>query len=242
MTANPARTAEDPVLNRLRGGLVVSCQARPGNPLHGPEHMTAMALAAAESGAVGIRAEGPPDVRAIRSALDLPLIGLWKIGDEGVYITPTAEHARAVALAGADVVAADGTGRPRPDGASFAATVGAVHELGRLVMADCATVGDGLAAEQAGADLLGTTLSGYTAETAGRTYGPDLRLVEELAARASVPVLAEGRIHTPRQARQAYEAGAFAVVVGTAITAPQWIAAGFVEALRDRPESRPQDR
>jgi N-acylglucosamine-6-phosphate 2-epimerase len=232
LTGTPARTPHNQVLASLRGGLVVSCQARPGNPMHGPEHMTAMARAATAGGAVGIRVEGYPDVRAIRAALALPLIGLWKTDDQGVYITPTVKHACAVVDAGADIVATDGTRRPRPDGATFGDIVTAVHERGRLVLADCATLADALDAEQAGADLVGTTLSGYTPDTARRD-GPDLTLVAELAAKSSVPVVAEGRIHTPEQARQAREAGAWAVVVGTAITSPQWITTQFAHALGD---------
>jgi len=230
LTGTPARTPHNQVLAGLRGGLVVSCQARPGNPMHGPAYMTAMARAATAGGAVGIRVEGCPDIRAIRAALGLPLIGLWKTDDEGVYITPTLKHACAVVDAGADIVATDGTRRPRPDGGTFADIVAAVHERGRLVMADCATLDDALDAEQSGADLVGTTLSGYTPDAAHRD-GPDLALVAELAAKCAVPVVAEGRIHTPEQARQAREAGAWVVVVGTAITSPQWITTQFAHAL-----------
>ncbi|AHH93527.1 N-acetylmannosamine-6-phosphate 2-epimerase [Kutzneria viridogrisea] len=220
------------LLAAIRGGLVVSCQAAAGLPLHGPTFMAAMARSVAPAGAVGIRANGVADVRAIRSVVTLPLIGLWKDGDTGVYITPTAGHARAVAEAGADVVAVDGTLRPRPDGRGFADTVAAVHELGRLVMADVATVDEGLAAEQAGADLVSTTLSGYTGGPV--PTGPDLDLVAELAKRLAVPLVAEGRIASPEQARRALEAGAWSVVVGSAITAPQTITARFVDALAAR--------
>lgn len=217
------------VRDRIKGGLVVSCQAPPGDPLHGPEFMTAMARAAAASGAVGIRANGVEDVRAIRAATDLPLIGLWKDGAEGVYITPTPRHAVAIAEAGSDIVAADATTRPRPDGGGFADTVQAVHQAGALVMADVATVDDGVAAERAGADLVGTTLSGYTGGDA--PDGPDLALVAALSARLDIPVIAEGRVRTPGEAAQARAAGAWAVVVGTAITAPGWITARFAAAL-----------
>jgi N-acylglucosamine-6-phosphate 2-epimerase len=221
------------ILDRIKNGLVVSCQAPPGDPLHGPAFMTAMARAAVAAGAAGIRANGVDDVRAIRATTDVPLIGLWKDGSSGVYITPTARHALAVAEAGADIVAADGTLRPRPDGRAFADTVRTVHEAGALVMADVATIEDGVAAEQAGADLVSTTLSGYT-DGAVTAEEPDLALVAGLAVRLQIPVVAEGRIRTPSEAAQAVSAGAFAVVVGTAITAPSWIAARFVEALSHR--------
>jgi N-acylglucosamine-6-phosphate 2-epimerase len=191
--------------------------------------MIAMARAAAAGGAVGIRAEGPADVRAISANLALPLIGLWKIGHDGVYITPTVPDAVTIADAGATIVAADATGRPRPGNGTFADIVTALHDRGTLVMADVATVDEGLAAEQAGADVVSTTLAGYTGDIPG--IGPALDLVADLASRLTVPLIAEGRIHTPAQARQALAAGAWAVVVGTAITAPAWITKQFAQAL-----------
>lgn len=217
---------------RMRGGLIVSCQAAPGTPLAGPDHMAAMAAAAVEGGAAGIRAEGTDDIRAIRAVVDLPLIGLWKTGREGVYITPTAEHALAVRESGADIVAADATARPRPDGRTFRDTVHAVHQAGGLVMADVATEEEGVAAAADGADLVASTLSGYTdgPGTAAPT-GPDTGLVGRLVERLEVPVVAEGRIHTPAQAGQLLDVGAWSVVVGTAITAPQWITRSFANAL-----------
>jgi N-acylglucosamine-6-phosphate 2-epimerase len=223
----------DGVLRRLRGGLVVSCQAPPGDPLEGPELMAAMARAAVLGGAVGIRANGPADVRAVRGAVDVPVIGLWKEGAEGVYITPTLRHARAVADAGAQLVAVDATGRPRPDGSTLPELLEGLRRTHPcLVMADVSTVDEGVAAAAAGADLVATTLSGYTPASPPRP-GPDLELVAALAARLDVPVVAEGRIGTPREARAALDAGAWTVVVGGAITRPQLITARFVEALRD---------
>ena len=217
-------------LDRLRGRLVVSCQAPPGDPLHGPDHMAAMARAAAAGGAAGIRANGLADVRAVRSAVDVPLIGLWKDGTSGVYITPTARHAVAVADAGADIVAIDATARPRPDGSRFTGAVEAAHAEGALVMADIATLDEGLAAESAGADLVSTALSGYTGP-GEPPPGPDLALVAALADRLTVPVVAEGRVHTPDEAARALDSGAWSVVVGTAITAPGWITSRYVRAM-----------
>lgn len=226
------------ILDRLRAGLIVSCQAAPGDPLEGPESMAAMARAATAGGAAGIRAEGLDDIRAIRAAVPTPLIGLWKVGREGVYITPTPDHARAVARAGADIVAFDATRRRRPDGSSTADVVAAVHAEQRLTMADVADPDDALAALQAGADMVSTTLSGYVGGSASTAStapaGPDIALVAEIAARVEAPVFAEGRIATPEQAARALDAGAFAVVVGTAITAPAAITARFTAAL-DRP-------
>ena len=223
--------APDAILRRLRGGLVVSCQAPPGDPLHGPTFMAAMARAAVLGGAVGIRAEGPPDVRAVRQAVDVPVVGLWKQGATGVYITPTVDHARAVAEAGAQIVAIDATGRPRPDGSTMPEVVAGLRRTNHcLVMADVSTAAEGVAAAAAGADLVATTLAGYTPYSRPGP-GPDLELVAALAARVEVPVVAEGRITTPQEARAALEAGAWTVVVGGAITRPQLITARFVAAL-----------
>jgi len=220
-------------IERLRHRLVVSCQAYPGEPMRTPDTMRRVALAAAQGGAAGIRAQGLADIAAIREAIDLPLIGLWKDGDDDVFITPTLEHALAVARAGAHVVALDGTARPRPDGRTLDETIAAVHEqTGALVMADCSTLDEGIAAAAAGADLVGTTLAGYTAYTTKKP-GPDLDLVAQLATAIDVPVVAEGRIHTPDQAARALRAGAWAVVVGTAITHPTTITGWFEKAMAD---------
>lgn len=224
-----AAASGDP-LTAIRGGLVVSCQAPEGDALRDPEIMTAMAASVAGVGAVGIRANGLSHVQSIRARIGLPLIGLWKDGSDGVYITPTMEHVVAIARAGADIVAADGTLRPRPDGRTLADSIAAVHSEGRLFMADVSTVDEGLAAQDAGADVVSTTLSGYTPDSPS-TDEPDLDLVAALAGRLQVPVVAEGRIRTPAQASRALQLGAWAVVVGTAITAPGWIARQFVREL-----------
>lgn len=213
--------------------LIVSCQALPGEPLFGPEIMAKMALAARQGGAKAIRANGPADIRAIRAAVELPLIGLFKETIPGypVYITPTLEHARAVAEAGADIIAIDATQRPRPAPGSLADFIAAIHaETGCPVLADIATLEEGLAAEAAGADLVSTTMSGYTGDSPVQT-GPDLELVRCLATHLRVPLLAEGRYKTPEQISQALNHGATAVVVGGAITRPQEITAWFVAAL-----------
>ncbi|WP_329172542.1 N-acetylmannosamine-6-phosphate 2-epimerase [Streptomyces sp. NBC_01477] len=218
------------VLEGLRGRLVVSCQAYPGEPLRDPLIMRQTALAVIEGGAAGIRAQGLDDLRAIRAVTDVPLIGLWKDGTSGVYITPTERHALAVAATGADIVAVDATFRPRPGGETLERTVGAVHRAGRLLMADVSSYEEGVAAAALGADLVGTTLSGYTGR-GPHPEGPDLDLVARLSADLAVPVVAEGRVHTPEQARSALAAGAFTVVVGTAITHPTTLTRWFTEGL-----------
>ncbi|MFE3379932.1 N-acetylmannosamine-6-phosphate 2-epimerase [Streptomyces anulatus] len=220
------------VLDRLRGALIVSCQAYPGEPMRDPDTMRRVALAARDGGAAGIRAQGLDDLRAIRGALELPLIGLWKDGAEGVYITPTARHALAVLDAGADIVALDATDRPRPDNRPLAESIDAVREVGGLVMADVSTYEEGVRAAELGAHVVGTTLSGYTPATHDRkAAGPDLDLVQRLGEALDVPVVAEGRIHSPAQAARALECGAYAVVVGTAITHPTTLTGWFAASV-----------
>jgi N-acylglucosamine-6-phosphate 2-epimerase len=217
------------VLGAIRHRLVVSCQAYAGEPLRDPDTMCRMARAVALGGAAGIRAQGLADLRAIRGALDLPLIGLWKDGDGAVTITPTVAHAVAVARTGADVVAFDATSRA----GGVRDLVAAVRDEGALAMADISTYDEGLAAAEAGADLVGTTLSGFTGGVV--PDGPDLDLVSRLASALDVPVVAEGRIRTPAEAVEALRRGAYAVVVGTAITHPATIAGTFAEALANEP-------
>jgi N-acylglucosamine-6-phosphate 2-epimerase len=215
-----------------RGGLIVSCQARADNPLHGPVFMAAMARAAAEAGAVAIRANGAADIAAIRATVALPIIGIDKIfaPGEDVYITPTVTAAEAVAAAGASIVALDCTARPRR-GDPPAAILRAVADRGLESFADVSTLDEGLAAADLGATYVATTLAGYTAATRTKATGPDLALVAALAARLGVPVVAEGRYDTPELARAALDAGAHAVVVGTMITNPREIARRFAAAL-----------
>jgi N-acylglucosamine-6-phosphate 2-epimerase len=218
------------LLDNIRGGVVVSCQAYPGEPMRTPETMVAVAQSAAIGGAAGIRAQGLEDIRAIRAAVQLPLIGLWKDGEKGVVITPTLRHALEVAGAGADIVAIDATSRPRGDGRSLAETVRAIHrDTAALVMADVSTREEGLAAQDAGTDVVATTLSGYTPHSP-HADGPDLALVSQLTADLSVPVVAEGRIHHPEHVTEALRCGAHAVVVGTAITHPITLTRWFVGA------------
>ncbi|MBI3961774.1 MAG: N-acetylmannosamine-6-phosphate 2-epimerase [Deinococcus sp.] len=224
-------------LTRLRAawkdGLIVSCQARPGWALHGPGHMAAMAKAAIEGGAVGLRIE-LADITAVRQVTTLPIIGLSKRRDlsSAVYITPTFADAQQIAQAGAQVIAIDGTSRPRPGGETLEELIWRIHqELGLPVLADVATVSEGCRAAELGADLIASTLAGYTAQRA-TTTGPDLELVRDLVHALEIPVLAEGRIHTPEQARTALDCGALAVVVGAAITNPRFITEQFVAGLR----------
>jgi N-acylglucosamine-6-phosphate 2-epimerase len=222
-------------LDRLHGGLVVSCQAREGNPLHGPHYMAAMANAAIAGGAVGIRADGVADVTAIRNEIGpkVPIMGIFKVKqpDGSLFITPSAEAARAVLAAGARLIALDGTTRPRPGGEYLTDVVAAIHAAGGAALADVGTVEDARYAVSCGVDAVGTTLSGYTPDSP-MSEGPDFLLLERLARDCSVPVFAEGRIWTREEARQAIALGAAFVVVGTAITNPTAITARFVAALQ----------
>lgn len=213
----------------LPKGLIVSCQARADNPLHGPVFMGAMALAARDGGAKGLRANGPSDIRAVKGA-DLPVIGIHKVfSDEyPVYITPDFDAAAAIVEAGAEIVALDCTMRPR-NGESPEVLVRRIREeLKAEVFADISTFEEGVAAADWGATYVATTLSGYTEYTEPKPEFPDLELLEKLAKRVSVPVVAEGRYNTPEWVQRGFEAGAHAVVVGTMITNPREITKMFV--------------
>ena len=213
-------------LEELRGGLVVSCQPlpdEPDDPFGHPQLQSAMAAAAVAGGAVGIRANGPADIAAIVARVPVPVIGLWKRGawrgGTRVTITPTAEDAVAVARAGAAIIAVDATARPRPDGATFATTVAAVHaRTDALVLADVATAAEAEAAVDAGADAVASTLSLFRPGPV--PGGPDFDTLRELVERVDVPVVAEGRFRTAPELERAFALGAHAVVVGNAITSP----------------------
>ena len=223
-------------LAQVRGRLIVSCQAQPHEPLYGSAIMARMAIAAAQGGAAAIRANTPQDIAAIRAAVDLPIIGLYKVDLPGydVYITPRLADACAVAEAGADVIAIDATQRPRPEYELLADYITAIHAAtGLPVLADISTYEEGLAAQAAGASLISTTMSGYTPYSP-MLPGPDLALVRRLAGVLSVPLVAEGRYHSPDQVVAALEAGATSVVVGGAITRPQEITLRFVGAIEAR--------
>ncbi|WP_328609319.1 putative N-acetylmannosamine-6-phosphate 2-epimerase [Amycolatopsis sp. NBC_00345] len=213
------------------GALLVSCQAPPGDPLHGPASMARMAAAAAAGGARAIRANGAADVAAIRSEVDIPVLGINKVAAPGgVFITPSFEDAAAVVRAGAVMVAVDGTPRPRPGGGTLREQVRRIHEeLGVPVMADVDDVASGLAARAAGADVIATTLAGYTGGPVPER--PDVGLVAALVARLDCPVVAEGRYRSADDVRAAVDAGAYAVVVGAAITNPTAITSRLAQAL-----------
>jgi N-acylglucosamine-6-phosphate 2-epimerase len=204
----------------LQSGLVVSCQAPVDSPLHEPCVIGAMAEAAIERGAVGVRIDTPAHIQAVRQRVTAPIIGLWKqqIPGYDVYITPQFNHAKTIAAAGADIIAIDATLRKRPHGETVASLIAQIHtELGKPVMADIDTLDAAIAAVQAGADLVGTTLYGYTSETR-HLSPPGFELLTQMVKVLEVPCICEGGIASPQMAQCALKLGAYSVVVGTAIT------------------------
>ena len=203
------------------GGLIVSCQPVPNSPLDKPEIVAAMALAAEQAGAVALRIEGIENLRATRAVVSIPII------DSPVRITPFLEDVDALAQGGADIIAVDGTDRLRP--VTVAALLARIHQHALLAMADCSTFEDGMACQQQGADIIGTTLSGYT--TVKTPEEPDFALVKTLSE-AGCRVIAEGRYNTPAQAATAMRQGAWAVTVGSAITRLEHICQWYNSALK----------
>lgn len=215
-------------------GLVVSCQGPKGTPLDDTGVMAAMAQAAQLAGAVAIRAQGPADIRRIREVVSIPIIGLLKRDVQGrTCITPSLGDAIIVAEAGADVIAVDLTRLPRSDGLTPAAFMQQLAGAIALpILADVSTLDEGVVAVAAGAACVSSTLSGYTSYSP-QSDRPDLGLVADLARSVSAPVFAEGRYRTPEQVSEAFRQGAYAVVVGTAITNTLEITRWFVAATPD---------
>ena len=226
------------IFNQIHGGLIVSCQALETEPLYRPEGgiMPLMAKAAAMSGAVGIRANTVRDITQIKQVVGLPVIGIIKKDYPGtpMYITVTMAEVDALVNCGVDILAVQGTSALRPDGSTAAQFIRQVKEKypDQLLMADIATVEEAMACAEAGADFVGTTMRGYTPETTG-INDIDFDFVAQLAKECPAKVIAEGHIHYPEQARRALEAGAYALVVGGAITRPAEITARFTAAIRD---------
>lgn len=191
-----------------------------------------MALAAEKAGAVGIRAEGGDDITAIRGVSALPIIGIRKhrYDDSELHITATRADVDIVAEAGAGIVALDGSSRRRPGGETLEDVVGHAKALGLLVMADLHLVSDAPRAAGAGVDYLGTTLVRASADDV-REGGPNIRAVEQLvSAFPEIRVIGEGRYSTPHDIEAAFNAGAFSVVVGTAVTDSFALAQRLVQA------------
>ena len=216
-------------LESLRGGLIVSCQAEDDNPLCDPHIMAMMAQSVVMGGAMAVRANHPDHIRAIRAVVDVPIFGIYKYNypDSDVFITPTLAEAQAVVEAGCDVLTVEATQRPRPNGQSLEDFMRQITGMFDVpIMADVSTHEEGIAAAALGADIVATTLSGYTPYSPQQAE-PDFRLIETLAQAVDVPIIAEGRISSPAEARRALDCGAFAVVVGSMITRPGHITAHF---------------
>lgn len=211
-----------------QGGLIVSCQPVPGSPLDKPDIVAAMALAAVQAGAVAVRIEGIENLRATRPLISVPIIGIVKrdLSDSPVRITPYLDDVDALAQAGADIIAFDGTDRVRPT--AVAEIIARIHHHQRLAMADCSSQQDAADCHRLGADIIGTTLSGYTTDVVPQE--PDLALVAALSAKG-YRVIAEGRYNSPALAAQAMRHGAWSVTVGSAITRLEHICQWYRDAI-----------
>ena len=223
-------------ISATKGGLIVSCQALEDEPLHSPFIMSRMAYAAVSGGACAIRANSTVDILEIKETVSVPMIGIIKkiYPDSEVYITPTMAEVDALAKTGAEVISLDATNRLRPGGVTITELFRDVRKKykDQLFMADCSTYEEGCLAEELGFDIVGTTLSGYTAETHGKEL-PDIPLVEKLCRDLKIPVIAEGGIWYPEVLARLFEIpGLHAAVVGTAITRPMEITRRFVNVLR----------
>ena len=226
---------ENQILQSLKGKLIVSCQALPEEPLHSPFIMGRMALAALEGGAGGIRANTPEDVTEIKRVVNLPVIGLYKkvYPDSEVYITPTLDEISAMVECGSEIVAMDATDRLHPGSLSLDDVFAQARKKypDQLFMADCSTLEECLHAQEIGFDIVGTTMRSYTPYTRNAVI-PDFDLFRQLKKLLKVPFIAEGGIWSPSEAKQAIECGAFAVVVGSAITRPQLITRRYADAVK----------
>lgn len=227
--------ANQAILDQVKGGLIVSCQALKEEPLYSSYIMSRMAYAAMLGGAVGIRANTVVDITEIKKTVDLPVIGIIKevYGDCSVYITPPMKEIDALAECGVSIIATDATKRPRPDGKTLDEFFGEVRAKypDQLFMADCSCYEEGMHAAEIGFDLIGTTMNGYTEYTKGVEL-PNIDLMERLARECGKPVIAEGGIWLPDQLKAALDAGVWAAVIGGAITRPMEITKRFVAAIQ----------
>ena len=221
------------MINRLKNKVVVSVQAMPSEPLYLEKCMVAMMKSVVKGGAGGLRVAGVRDVKNAKNLFDIPVIGITKPDvippnwQEIVYITPELKDVISLVEAGADIIAFVGTQRKRPNGSTLD-EIKYIKINKRVSMADISTVEEGIKAAEAGADVLSTTLSGYTLESPLKNDGPDFELLEELVKKVDIPVVLEGRIWEPEEVDRAFELGAYCVVIGSAITRPQLITKRFV--------------
>ena len=223
------------IINQLKGTVVVSVQAMPSEPLYLEKCMAAMMKSVVNGGASALRVAGARDVKNAKRLFHVPVIGLTKPNQipknwkEIVYITPTVKDVIELIEAGADIVATDATQRKRPNDEKLQDLIKYIHINKRLAMADISTVEEGIKSAELGADILSTTLAGYTLESADSPSNePDFELLKQLTSKTNLPVVLEGRIWEPEQVNKAFELGAHCVVIGSAITRPQLITKRFV--------------
>ena len=221
---------------KIRGGLIVSCQALKTEPLYSSFIMSRMAYAAEEGGAVGIRANSPEDISEIRKTVDLPIIGLYKVDypDSEIYITPTMREVDALMAVRPDVIAMDATERVRPGGLDLKEFFRQVKEKypDMIFMADCSCFEDAKRAQELGFDIAGTTMRGYTEATKGKAI-PDFDMIHQMTHELTIPVIAEGGIWETEQLRRVFREPVLAAVIGTAITRPREITRRFVKAIHE---------
>ncbi|MBP3820449.1 N-acetylmannosamine-6-phosphate 2-epimerase [bacterium] len=225
----------DNLLEKIRGTVVVSVQAMPSEPLYLEKCMVAMMKSVINGGAGGLRVAGVRDVTNAKRLFSVPIIGITKPDripenyKEIVYITPTINDVLELVKAGADIIAFDGTQRKRPHNEKIQDLIKYIHINKKIAMADISTIDEGIKAKEAGADILSTTLAGYTMESLNSpSDSPDFELLEQLVNETKIPVILEGRIWTPQQVDKAFELGAHSVVIGSAITRPQLITKKFI--------------
>ena len=224
------------ILDIIKNKVIVSVQAMPAEPLYKEECIFALMQSVINGGAAGLRVAGSRDIRNAKK-LNVPVIGItkpeklpenWK---DIVYITPTLEDVTAVIDAGADIIAFDGTSRKRPDKSSLKDIITKIHNAGKLAMADISTLKEGITCSELGADIISTTLAGYTKESDNNLEAPDFELLQALTNKINTPVILEGRIWEPKEVKKAFEKGAHSVVIGSAITRPQLITKRFINAV-----------
>lgn len=225
------------IYDKLKKGLIVSCQALDDEPLHSSFIMGRMALAAKIAGASGIRANTVSDIKEIKKNVDLPIIGIIKkdYDNSEIYISPTIDEIDDLVNEGVDIIATDATNmkRPKNDGLEdFYMEIREKYPNIKL-MADCSTVEEAIFADKLGFDYIGTTLVGYTPQSKGdKIDADDFKILREIIEKCDHPVIAEGNIDSPEKAKRVLELGAFTVVVGGAITRPQNIAKKFVDSIQ----------
>ncbi len=222
------------MINKLKGTLIVSCQALPDEPLYGADVMAKMAKACVLGGASAIRANSVSDIKAIREVVDVPIIGLIKqdYPDSEVYITPTKKEVMELIESGCEIIAIDATNRKRPNDEKLEDLLQLIKTHNKIALADISTYEEGINAEALGFDLVSTTLSGYT-KYSKKLIGPDVKLVKRLVKKLNIGVIAEGRIMNERDLKRVIKAKPFAIVIGSAITRPLLITKNYVNTLNN---------